>query len=246
MTDHEYRDSNNELLRRIKNGDSEARETLIKQNIGLVRSVANRFIGRGHEPDDLFQIGCIGLIKAADRFDLSVGVAFSTYAVPMIIGEIKRFIRDDGIIKVSRAYKNIAYKAATVKERMMAENKCEPLLTEIAAELNISPQELSTALEASRRPDSLFASMDDGKSESRPLAEKVSTDEDYEQKIDNRIMLRQALNKMDERERLIIYMRYFRHKTQTEIADMLGISQVQVSRLEKKLLRRMREDMKAI
>ena len=238
-----YRESNDELLRRIKQGDETARSMLIEGNIGLVRSVVKRFLGRGHEAEDLFQIGCIGLIKAADRFDLDVGVAFSTYAVPMIIGEIKRFIRDDGIIKVSRAYKNIAYKAATVKERMMAQNKCEPSLGEIAAELDISPQELSTALEASRRPDSLYARTDDGRAESRPLAEKISDDEDYCRKIENRIMLRQALQEMDERERMIIYMRYFKRRTQSDIAEMLGISQVQVSRLEKKVLLKMREEL---
>lgn len=236
-----YQEVNDELLRRIKDGDEAARNQLIEQNMGLVRSVVKRFLGRGHEAEDLFQIGCIGLIKAADKFDMSFGVAFSTYAVPMIIGEIKRFIRDDGIIKVSRAYKNIAYKAATVKERMTAVNKTEPTLGEIAGELNITPQELSTALEASRRPDSLFARTDDGKTEGKSLAEKISTDEEYEQKIENKIMLHQAFGSMDEREKLIIYMRYYRRKTQTEIAEVLGISQVQVSRIEKKVLQKMRE-----
>ncbi len=238
-----YRENNDALLLRIKRGDEKARAELIESNMGLVRSVAKRFLGRGHEADDLFQIGCIGLIKAADRFDMSVGTAFSTYAVPMIIGEIKRFIRDDGIIKVSRAYKNIAYKAATVKERLAAETKCEPTLSEIAAELDITPQELSTALEASRRPESLYAAFDDGKSESRPALEKISDSEDYEQKIENRIMLDQALKNMDERERMIIFMRYFKRRTQTEIAEMLGISQVQVSRLEKKVLLKMRKEL---
>ena len=234
MSSDKYRESNEALLTRIKQGDGTARDELIENNIGLVRSVAKRFFGRGHEPDDLFQIGCIGLIKAADRFDLSVGTAFSTYAVPMIIGEIKRFIRDDGIIKVSRAYKNIAYKAASVKERMEAKNKREPTLGEIARELRITPQELSTALEASRRPDSLYSAFDDG---------KISSDEDYEQKIENRLMLRQALSGMDEREKFIIYMRYFKRRTQSDIAEMLGISQVQVSRLEKKVLLKMRREL---
>ena len=243
MNVNKYRESNEALLRRIKQGDETARDELIENNIGLVRSAAGRFYGRGHEPDDLFQIGCIGLIKAADRFDLNMGVAFSTYAVPMIIGEIKRFIRDDGIIKVSRAYKNIAYKAASVKERMEAKNRREPTLGEIAAELRITPQELSTALEASRRPDSLYSSFDDGKTEGRTLAEKISSDEDYEQKIENRIMLRQALSGMDEREKLIIYMRYYKRRTQSDIAEMLGISQVQVSRLEKKVLLKMRKEL---
>lgn len=159
----------------------------------------------------------------------------------MIIGEIKRFIRDDGIIKVSRAYKDISYKAFTVKERMMAEQKTEPTLAEIANELNITPQELSTAMEAARSPESLYAQTDDGKSEGRSLIEKLPSDEDYEQKIENRILLSQAFKGMDERERMIIYMRYFRQKTQSEIAAILGISQVQVSRIEKKVLMKMRD-----
>ena len=224
-----FSEANDELLKRISEGDESAREEIIEQNIGLVRSIVKRFLGRGHEAEDLFQI------------DRSYGVTFSTYAVPMIIGEIKRFIRDDGIIKVSRAYKDISYKAFTVKERMMAEQKTEPTLAEIANELNITPQELSTAMEAARSPESLYAQTDDGKSEGRSLIEKLPSDEDYEQKIENRILLSQAFKGMDERERMIIYMRYFRQKTQSEIAAILGISQVQVSRIEKKVLMKMRD-----
>ena len=156
-----FSEANDELLKRISEGDESAREEIIEQNIGLVRSIVKRFLGRGHEAEDLFQIGCIGLIKAVNKFDRSYGVTFSTYAVPMIIGEIKRFIRDDGIIKVSRAYKDISYKAFTVKERMMAEQKTEPTLAEIANELNITPQELSTAMEAARSPESLYAQTDE-------------------------------------------------------------------------------------
>ena len=236
-----FSEANDELLKRISEGDESAREEIIEQNIGLVRSIVKRFLGRGHEAEDLFQIGCIGLIKAVNKFDRSYGVTFSTYAVPMIIGEIKRFIRDDGIIKVSRAYKDISYKAFTVKERMMAEQKTEPTLAEIANELNITPQELSTAMEAARSPESLYAQTDDGKSEGRSLIEKLPSDEDYEQKIENRILLSQAFKGMDERERMIIYMRYFRQKTQSQIAAILGISQVQVSRIEKKVLMKMRD-----
>lgn len=238
---NKYRRSNEELLIRIENGDKKAKEEIIENNVGLVRSVIKRFSGRGHEAEDLFQIGCIGLIKAVDKFDRSFDVAFSTYAVPMIIGEIKRFIRDDGIIKVSRAYKDISAKAAAVRERLMSESGSEPTLSQIADELGITPQELSTALEAVMRPESLYAKTDDGKSESREMVDKIECDIDYEEKIENRIMLSEAFDGIDEREKLIIYMRYFKQRTQSEIAAMLGISQVQVSRLEKKVLLKMRE-----
>lgn len=238
---NKYRRSNEELLIRIENGDKKAKEEIIENNVGLVRSVIKRFSGRGHEAEDLFQIGCIGLIKAVDKFDRSFDVAFSTYAVPMIIGEIKRFIRDDGIIKVSRAYKDISAKAAAVRERLMSESGNEPTLSQIADELGITPQELSTALEAVMRPESLYAKTDDGKSESREMVDKIECDIDYEEKIESRIMLSEAFDGIDEREKLIIYMRYFKQRTQSEIAAMLGISQVQVSRLEKKVLLKMRE-----
>ena len=238
---NKYRRSNEELLIRIENGDKKAKEEIIENNVGLVRSVIKRFSGRGHEAEDLFQIGCIGLIKAVDKFDRSFDVAFSTYAVPMIIGEIKRFIRDDGIIKVSRAYKDISAKAAAVRERLMSESGNEPTLSQIADELGITPQELSTALEAVMRPESLYAKTDDGKSESREMVDKIECDIDYEEKIENRIMLSEEFDGIDEREKLIIYMRYFKQRTQSEIAAMLGISQVQVSRLEKKVLLKMRE-----
>lgn len=238
---NKYRRSNDELLARIARGDKAAKEQLIENNIGLVRSVVKRFLGRGHEAEDLFQIGCIGLIKAVDRFDISVGTAFSTYAVPMIIGEIKRFIRDDGIIKVSRAYKDISAKAAAVRERLIIETGDEPPLGRIAEELGVTPQELSTALEAVMRPESIYARGDDGKSETRAVVDKIECGVDYEGKIENRIMLSEAFSGIDDREKLIIYMRYFKQRTQSEIAGILGISQVQVSRIEKKVLLKMRE-----
>lgn len=238
---NERRANNDELLKRFKNGDREAKEEIIENNIGLVRSVVKRFLGRGHEAEDLFQIGCIGLIKAVDKFDMSFGVAFSTYAVPMIIGEIKRFIRDDGIIKVSRAYKDISAKAAAVRERLISETGTEPPIAVIADELGITPQELSAALEAVVRPESLYAKSDDGKSEGRAAVDKIECKIDYQEKIENRIMLSEAFAGIDEREKLIIYMRYFKQRTQSEIAGILGISQVQVSRIEKKVLLKMRE-----
>ncbi len=241
MSENKFRQSNDELLARVEHGDKDAKDKLVENNIGLVRSVVRRFLGRGHEAEDLFQIGCIGLIKAVDRFDRSVGVAFSTYAVPMIIGEIKRFIRDDGIIKVSRAYKDISAKAAGVRERLVTETGDEPTVARIAEELGITSEELSAALEAVVRPESIYAGRDDGKSETKTLADKLECDIDYEEKIENRIMLSEAFDGIEEREKLIIYMRYFKQRTQSEIAARLGISQVQVSRIEKKVLLKMRE-----
>lgn len=238
---NKYRDKNDELLKKFADGDETAKTELIENNVGLVRSIVKRFLGRGHEAEDLFQIGCIGLIKAVNKFDRSFDVAFSTYAVPMIIGEIKRFIRDDGIIKVSRVYKDISYKAVTVRERMLAENKVEPSVGEIAEVLGISPQELSTAMEAVVKPESLYTQIDDGNSEGKTLMDKLESKDDDQQKIENRIMLSQAFSGIDEREKLIIYLRYFRQRTQSEIAERLGISQVQVSRIEKKVLLKMRE-----
>lgn len=238
---NKYRDRNDELLKMFADGDESAKTELIEINVGLVRSIVKRFLGRGHEAEDLFQIGCIGLIKAVNKFDRSFDVAFSTYAVPMIIGEIKRFIRDDGIIKVSRVYKDISYKAVTIRERMLSENKVEPTLNEIAIELGISPEELSTAMEAVVKPESLYSQTDDGNSEGRTLIDKIESKEDYQQKIEDRLMLTQAFSGINDREKLIIYMRYFKQRTQSEIAEKLGISQVQVSRIEKKVLLKMRE-----
>lgn len=240
----DIRHLNDELLERIACGGEDAKiakEELIENNIGLVRSVIRRFAGRGHEIEDLFQIGCIGLIKAVDRFDLRIGVKFSTYAVPMIIGEIKRFIRDDGMIKVSRVYKDISAKAAAVRERLVTETGDEPSVGKIADELDITPEELSNALDAVRRPESIYTGADSSGPDDRTIADRLEGETDYEEKIENRLLISEAFRDIDERGKLIIYMRYFRQRTQSEIAEKLGISQVQVSRIEKKTLLRMRE-----
>ncbi len=234
---------NEDLLNLVAKGDTKAKEMLISQNTGLVHSVVNRFLGRGHEREDLFQIGCIGLIKAVEKFDTSYNVKFSTYAVPMIMGEIKRFIRDDGIIKVSRSLKETASKAMSIKEELMNKNGTEPKLNEIAEIMNISPSELSMAFEAGVKPESLYATVEGKDRENKPLIERLEEGKDYEENIVNRIAVRRLIEELDEREQKIICLRYFKQQTQAKIADILGISQVQVSRIEKKLLSRLRQEL---
>lgn len=239
MTD--YDKINEELLRRAADGDKAAQNTLVEKNTGLVHSIVKRFGGRGHETEDLFQVGCIGLIKAVKRFDIQFGVRFSTYAVPMIMGEIKRFIRDDGMIKVSRSLKETVCKAMAAKERLMTVKGTEPTVAEIAEEIGVSAAELAAALEAGAAPESLYAVSDNGSKENKPLIERLESDNDYETEIVNKLVLRQLLAECDKREQKIICMRYFKHKTQSQIAEILGISQVQVSRLEKKVIEKMKK-----
>lgn len=228
------------LLENAKNGDKNAQNRIVEENMGLVWSVVKRFYNRGHEPEDLFQIGCIGLIKSINKFDTSFNVKFSTYAVPMIMGEIKRFIRDDGIIKVSRSIKELAVRAMSVKEAMTKENNVEPTVKELAKRLEVTPEELAAALDAGAKPESIYNSpADDGK-EGKALVDKLECKEDYENEIVDRLLVRKLIGEFDDRERKIIILRYFKQKTQSQIADMLGISQVQVSRLEKKILGTMR------
>lgn len=238
-----FEKNNDVLLKLAAAGDRDAREQLIAQNTGLVHSVVKRFIGRGQETEDLFQVGCIGLIKAVQKFDLRFGVKFSTYAVPMIMGEIKRFIRDDGMIKVSRSLKETAAKAMAVKEKLTKKNGEEPTLGYIAEALGISPAELSVAMEAGVRPESLYAVTDDGSRENRPLIERLEEKTDYESVVVDKLTLAQLLSEFSPRDQTIIKMRYFNQKTQSQIAKMLGISQVQVSRIEKKLLLKMRSSL---
>jgi len=228
-----------ELLARAKNGDKSAESMIIEQNMGLVWSVVKRFYNRGHEPDDLFQVGCIGMLKAVQRFDTSFEVKFSTYAVPVIMGEIKRFIRDDGIIKVSRSLKETAYRAGAVKEALHKQLLREPTVAEIADELGISPEDLAAAMDASLAPESIYgASDDDGK---QNLIDKIEAPDDYEGLVIDKLIIREALEQFAPRERQIIVLRYFKHKTQSQIAQQLGISQVQVSRIEKAALLQMRK-----
>jgi RNA polymerase sporulation-specific sigma factor len=230
------------LIIMAKEGDKLAQSYLVEKNIGLVWSLVRRFQNRGHETEDLFQIGCIGLIKAINKFDTSFDVKFSTYAVPMIIGEIKRFLRDDGIIKVSRSLKETSIKARVVREVMSKELGREPAIGEIAQRLDIPVEELAMAVEAAHSPDSLFNSVGDGDNSSLMLIDKLNDScSDNESDIVDRIALRQVMDTLKPREKQIIVLRYFKEKTQVQIAKMLGISQVQVSRIEKKILENIRE-----
>ncbi len=234
-------DSVLDLIDKAKAGDKRAQAILVEKNIGLVWSIVKRFQNRGYEMDDIFQIGSIGLIKAINKFDKSFDVKFSTYAVPMIIGEIKRFIRDDGIIKVSRSLKEVANKARVIKEIMSKELGREPTVNEMAARLEISPEELVMAMEAGCSPESLYNTVSEGDNSPILLIDRINGEgTSNEVDIIDKIALRQVLDTLKPREKQIIVLRYFKEKTQVQIAKMLGISQVQVSRIEKKIL----EDLK--
>lgn len=244
MCDNPYKNIDTiKLIEKVKNGDKGAQDILVGNNIGLVWSIVRRFQNRGHETEDLFQIGCIGLIKAINKFDTTYEVKFSTYAVPMIIGEIKRFLRDDGIIKVSRSLKEISNKARITKEVMSKELGREPTISEMSERLDISNEELVMAVEAGYTPESLFnpVGAGDGDNSSLMLIDKINAQSsDKETDIIDRIALKQVLETLKPREKQIIVLRYFKEKTQMQIAGMLGISQVQVSRIEKKILEEMR------
>ena len=228
------------LLRRAHEGDKAARDTLVEENLGLVWSIVRRFTGRGVEAEDLFQIGSIGLLKAIDKFDPGYEVQFSTYAVPMITGEIKRFLRDDGMVKVSRSLKELSWKAYAVRERLERELGQEPSLSLIARELEVTMEELVMALDSGAEVESLQKTIYQGDGNDISLEDRLEERSGAQEQLLNRILLEETLDKLEARERQIIYLRYFEDKTQTEIARELGISQVQVSRMEKKILRIMR------
>ena len=229
-----------ELIERAHGGDKEAREKLIVENMGLIWSIVRRFAGRGYEQEDLFQIGSIGLIKAVDKFDTSYDVQFSTYAVPMIAGEIKRFLRDDGMIKVSRSMKEIAYKAYLAREQLERKLKREPALSGVAAESGVTSEELAQAIDASAEIESLHKVIYQGDGSDISLMDKLPQQGDPCEELMNHMLLEEMLAKLDKKERQLIYMRYYQDKTQTEIAKVMGVSQVQVSRLEKKILKKMK------
>jgi RNA polymerase sporulation-specific sigma factor len=245
------------LIAKSQTGDKEAREVLIEKNLGLVHHIVRRFAGRGHDLEDLFQIGTIGLMKAIDKFDLSLGLKFSTYAVPMITGEIKRFLRDDGMVKVSRTLKENNMKAKIARQRLQTKLNREPTLAEVAGEAGLSVEEVVLAMEAGIEVESLYSSIyqDDGSemflvdkvvrgqagAVGSSLPAGVEAGDPEKEELLNRMLLEQLLRSLNEKERDLIHMRYFQNKTQMEIAVILGISQVQVSRMEKKILLRMRE-----
>ena len=244
MQQKEYNANLSELLILAQNGDTLARDKIVEENIGLVHSIVKRFAGRGFEAEDLFQIGCIGLIKAIPKFDMSFDVKFSTYAVPMIMGEIKRFIRDDGIIKVSRSVKELAQKALALRENIMRTELREAGIGELANRLGVSREEVAVALEAGIRPDSINAPCGDDKLEGKTLGDRIESSDNCEKKVLDRILIKQLMETLDERERKIMVLRYFKEETQSQIAVKMGISQVQVSRIEKRVLAEMRRMVK--
>lgn len=230
-----------ELIKQSQQGDKQARDQLVSENIGLVWSIVRRFGNRGHELDDLFQIGSIGLIKAIDKFDTSFDVKFSTYAVPMITGEIKRFLRDDGMIKVSRSLKEIANKVRITNEVLCKRLDREPTIDEISEELQIEVEDIIMAMESNAEVESLYKTIYQGDGNSIYLIDKIEQSKDDHEQIVDQIALKEIIDSLEEKDRKIITLRYFRDKTQTDIAKELGISQVQVSRLEKRILKKMRE-----
>ncbi len=228
------------LFEQIANGDSIAREKYIEGNLRLVLSVIKRFSASDENADDLFQIGCVGLIKAIDNFDRSLGVKFSTYAVPMIIGEIRRYLRDGGSIRVSRSLKDTAYKAIHAKELMMKQSQKEPTLEEIAAEIGIAKEDISHALDAIQSPMSLYEPIYTDGGDTLYVMDQISDKKNKEEHWINNISLSEAMKVLNEREREIVSFRFFQGKTQMEVATFIGISQAQVSRLEKNALKAMR------
>ena len=217
------------LIGRAHQGDKAARDLLFEENTGLIYSVAKRFLGRGVEMEDLFQIGSIGLLKAVDKFDMSYDVKFSTYAVPMIIGEIKRYLRDDGILKVSRSLKENHYRIYQVREALTRRLEREPTTGEMAAEMGISIEELVMTMESGAEVESLHKTIYQGEGTEISLMDKLPEKENRQEKA------------LEAKERRLIYMRYFQNMTQMEIAHELGVSQVQVSRMEKRILRSLQE-----
>ena len=222
-----------ELFRRIKEGDEEARELYIKGNLRLVLSVIKRFSGSSENMDDLFQIGCIGLIKAIDNFDTTLNVKFSTYAVPMIIGEIRRYLRDNNSIRVSRSLRDIAYRAIYAKETYMKNNLKEPTIAEIANEIGIEKETIVYAMDAIQNPVSLFEPVYTEGGDTLYVMDQISDKKNREENWVENLSLREAINRLNQRERHIIDLRFYEGKTQMEVAQEIGISQAQVSRLEK-------------
>ena len=238
--DYNY-DKNPELLALAKNGDADAMNKLIEMNLPLVSSISKKFLNRGYDYEDIFQIGSIGLVKAINNFDLTYNVKFSTYAVPMIIGEIKRFLRDDGMIKVSRNVKSLARKVHFYKEILTKKLKRSPTIEELADYANVDKEEILFAIESSNSLQYLYDTIHQDDGAPVLLIDKLSEKGVDDGNIIERIALKEALRSLDNKARQIIMLRYFKDKTQVQVAKMLGISQVQVSRIEKKVLAEMRK-----
>ncbi len=230
------KEENYRLIKLAQSGDKSALEELTLKNSGLIWASVRKFSGRGVDIDDLFQIGAIGLIKAINKFDTSFNVEFSTYAVPMILGEIRRFLRDDGIIKVSRNLKEIAASAKNAAEKIYLKEGREATVFEIAQEINCSVSDVALSLEATQPTESIYRSIHDGENSQILLIDKINTDTDKEENLLTSMALRQAIDTLPSRERQILLLRYYKEKTQSEVAKIMGVSQVQISRIEKKLL----------
>lgn len=244
-----------DYVKAIQNGDKEARETFIEKNTGLVWSIVKRYANRGYEPEELFQVGCIGLIKAVDRFDAAYEVAFSTYAVPMITGEIKRFFRDNGILKVSRSLKENGWRIYKMKETLQDKLGRSPTMQELMQELSLTREEIVFAMEANHQVESIDQEYESSDGKPAAMVDFVTGKPGFVGTIDSgdgkdwekdalldKLLIKTLLEKLSDREERLIVMRFFQEHTQSEVAKKLGISQVQVSRLEKKILKKMRED----
>ncbi len=239
-------DEKKQLILKIKEGDMHAREKFIKGNLRLVLSIIHRFNNNNENIDDLFQIGCIGLIKAIDNFDISQQVKFSTYAVPMIQGELRRYLRDNNSIRVSRSMRDIAYKAIYIKENMMKKNLREPTINDIANELGIDSEDIVTALDAIQSPISLYEPVNSDGNDSIYVMDQVSDKKNREEIWLEEISLGEAVKRLPKREKNIIDLRFFEGKTQMEVAQEIGISQAQVSRLEKNALKAMKKYLEVV
>jgi RNA polymerase sporulation-specific sigma factor len=229
------------LIEKSQAGKQEARDEIVEKNMRLVWSVVQRFLNRGYDPDDLFQIGCIGLLKSVDKFDLSYDVKFSTYAVPMIIGEIQRFIRDDGTIKVSRSLKEVGNKIRRAKDELTKSLGRVPTVNELSEFIEIPVEEILLAQEAVLTPTSIHETVYENDGDPITLLDQISDNND--EKWFDKIALKEAIEELEDREKLIVYLRYYKDQTQSEVAGRLGISQVQVSRLEKKILKHIKDQM---
>ncbi|KMM38754.1 MULTISPECIES: RNA polymerase sporulation sigma factor SigG [Bacillales] len=233
------------LFRQMQEGDISAREELVNGNLRLVLSVIQRFNNRGEYVDDLFQVGCIGLMKSIDNFDLGQNVKFSTYAVPMIIGEIRRYLRDNNPIRVSRSLRDIAYKSLQIRDKLMTKNSREPNPTEIAKELGVTKEEVVFALDAIQDPVSLFEPIYNDGGDPIFVMDQISDDKQKDIQWLEDIALKEAMTRLNQRENMILQMRFFQGKTQMEVADEIGISQAQVSRLEKAAIHQMNKNIQS-
>lgn len=234
-------DDTTKLIQMAHAGDKEAREQLVMNNVGLVWSIVRHFAGRGYELEDLFQIGTIGLLKAIDKFNLEFEVKLSTYAVPMITGEIKRFLRDDGMIKVSRSIKELGMKVRGAREKMSYELGRDPSLDELAEAVGASREEVAASMEAAAEVESIYKTIGTGEDQKLCLLDKLQDENEAQEHMMNQMVLKELLLRLSEKDREIIIRRYYENQTQSQIASDMDISQVQVSRLEKKILRQMRE-----